>query len=338
MKDSRVAGGPAEPARNPLVEEILGLEFWDKSFYDSMSTLASLPNPRGISFPQPSGARVTAIRERRAALLLCSEAVLLQRRQELLAQQEAARAVAAVDRQKAREAAAADREQKQFYNQPDAVPNFDYWLKFDFWTFDQALALLLGKNPNVVTWERIREALAPPRLYLAPKPVATGFLKAYENLRTFACASEVMTASARLRPVDVARWGRERLRLNLPQRLADLLAASEPKDLPTPAADARADHATESEGQSIPPDAADRQPVLVKRAALRALSELWPSVEGDLRHSDRNGLAEAAKAPGHGMWREQDALEWARRNGRLRESRPGTSLQDLPRRIFRTEG
>lgn len=72
---------------------------------------------------------------------------------------------------------------------------------------------------------------------------------------------------------------------------------------------------------------------MVKRAALRKLSDRWPTVENDLNHADRNGLREAAKAAEHGMWREEDALEWARREGKLL-SGEANALHNLPRRRF----
>jgi hypothetical protein len=338
--DTPAVRTPDAPGPNPLVEEVLRLEFWDKSFYDAMSTLAALPEVRASqssasqAFLQPTP-RQREMQTRRAVLSSMPESELLQLRADLLTKQKAAQLAAEKERQRMRDAAAAEKERKQFYNQPDAQANFDYWLKFDFWSFDQAIALILGKNPNVVTWEKVSQAIDPPRLLLAAKPTPSTFLKAYQNLRTLAGASDVMTAGARLRPADVASWARNRLGLSLPKPLADLLAPPAPNQAP-PSPEGEASVPSEADqGQSEPESQAESTPVLVKRAALKALSDSWPSVESDLRHSDRNGLAAAAKAPEHGMWREQDAIEWARRNGRLKAPRTISGIHDLPRRIFK---
>jgi hypothetical protein len=337
VTETAVVDHPAGPDRNPLVEEILRLEFWDKSFHEAMATLASMPEFRNSGLPTPPSERSIAIQARRTALLATPKPELVRRLAELSEKVEAARKAAEADRQKSREQAAAEKERKQFYNQPDAQADFGYWLKHDFWSFDQSIALILGKNPNVVTWERVRAALDPPRLLLAPKPVPTPFLREYETLRALAFASQVMTASARLRPMDVVRWARDRLGLKLSPELEYLVRSTDPEQCSPSRSESKSEPSGSTSEAEISSQV-DSNPLPVKRAALRALSGRWPTVEGDLRHSDRNGLAAVAKAPGHGMWREQDALEWARRNGRLKEPQPGIGIHDLPRRIFKSEG
>lgn len=59
----------------------------------------------------------------------------------------------------------------------------------------------------------------------------------------------------------------------------------------------------------------------LKRSALIQKHErAWPSLEADLRHANENGLSARAKADRHGFWREEDALAWARQNGKLMEA------------------
>ena len=43
----------------------------------------------------------------------------------------------------------------RFFHQPDAEANLDYWSKAAFWKLDEAVLLSLGKEPRVVTWERM---------------------------------------------------------------------------------------------------------------------------------------------------------------------------------------
>jgi len=58
--------------------------------------------------------------------------------------------------------AAEKRERELFYNQPHATATFatyEYYAKLATWTLDEAVTLILGKNPKVVTLERVRQEL-----------------------------------------------------------------------------------------------------------------------------------------------------------------------------------
>lgn len=43
----------------------------------------------------------------------------------------------------------------RFFNDPKAAANFARWAKRPCWTLDEATALILGKNPEIVDWARI---------------------------------------------------------------------------------------------------------------------------------------------------------------------------------------
>lgn len=98
---------------------------------------------------------------------------------------------------------------------------------------------------------------------------------------------------------------------------------------------------TEHSGQDIPVTAPEMplehelRRTKVKRAALKQLESVWPTVGNDLNHANRNGLADAAKSPDYGLWWEEAALHWARVNGRLRNAPVASLLHDLPRRTNR---
>ena len=47
-------------------------------------------------------------------------------------------------------------EKARFFNQHNARADIDHWSKATYWTLDEAVALTFGKNPEVVTWEKIR--------------------------------------------------------------------------------------------------------------------------------------------------------------------------------------
>jgi hypothetical protein len=221
-------------------------------------------------------------------------------------------------------------DQAQFYRKPGAQANFDHWLSMDFWSLDEAIALLMGSNPTVVTWEAVSHALQPPKSHKSPLPVSTPFLQRFEQLRQVAQRSEAMTASVKLTPVVVARWGQRMLGAELPKPLQELLEAATP-EAPT---------TTEAKPQPMAEtmDKAGSEPVLVKRKALLALEDIWPTVDSDLRNSVANKLGDAAKSDVYGMWKEHEALEWARRNGKLvKDARTATpdSLANYIHRMVR---
>lgn len=58
---------------------------------------------------------------------------------------------------------------------------------------------------------------------------------------------------------------------------------------------------------------------LLKRAALVDKYEpSWPTIDRDLRDSDKNGLSKAAHSGQRGFWREEAARAWATMHGKLR--------------------
>ena len=47
-------------------------------------------------------------------------------------------------------------DQRQFFNQPRAAADFDYWSKMTHWTLDEAIALSFGKAPEVVNEKSLK--------------------------------------------------------------------------------------------------------------------------------------------------------------------------------------
>ena len=85
---------------------------------------------------------------------------------------------------------------------------------------------------------------------------------------------------------------------------------------------------------------------IMKKAALIEQHQLeWTTVTRDISDAKRNGLSDAAKAGRRG-WREADALEWARTQGKLvTTEKPANSLTNamhkmtsLPARRHHLEG
>jgi len=332
VSDGQMGGNLVKASPEPLVETILNLQFPAKPVMEAIQGAYQAYGSERMALPTIPG-----MNERRAQLSALSEDELRRLHGELLAAKQRQEQARASERSRRAAEKAAAEEAAKFYNQPQAQPNYAYWLRLDFWTFDEAIALLLGKSPNVVTWEAVRRAMDPPRWLASSKPAPTRFLAAYMTLRNIALRADAMTSTQKLRPASVAAWAMQRLDLKLPEPLRALVAeTSTPTPLAPPsppgAAPAVVANAQPCDSDDSEPE---RAPVLVKRAALRAMSHRWPTVENDLRHADRNGLTQAAKAEEYGMWREQDALEWARRHGKLKYDRSGSGLENLPRRVFR---
>lgn len=250
----------------------------------------------------------STVESARALLRGRSQQELLELRGQLRAKQALEAQRAAEVRETNRRAKEAKKEAARFYQQPEAVADYQHWLKLDYWTFDEAIALLLGKEPGVVTWARVQKELNPVGLFLSPKPQPTEFLKRYENLRRVAQRADAMRAPE-LRPLAVIEWAVERAGLEPPNVLLAFLESNTPREEPEPATPALP--ACEIDPPDSPP------PKLLRRAALiRQWGGGWPTIEADLTHASRNGLSEA-RGEGFGMWQEEKALEWARKHGKL---------------------
>jgi hypothetical protein len=53
-------------------------------------------------------------------------------------------------------------EETRFFNQPHAMADFDHWSKAEHWSLDEAVALAMGKAPEVVSWAKIQSFSTSP--------------------------------------------------------------------------------------------------------------------------------------------------------------------------------
>lgn len=60
----------------------------------------------------------------------------------------------------------------------------------------------------------------------------------------------------------------------------------------------------------------DKGWVMKKAALIRKHATSWPTAQRDFQDAAENGLARAAKAPGHGEWFVAAALNWADQRGK----------------------
>ncbi len=212
-------------------------------------------------------------------------------------------------------------EAQRFYNKPDAKGlDYSFWLSMDFWTLDEAVAILCQRDPRVVNRAKIESDLAPKKGVFSGKTnPPTAFTKDFLALSHLAERSNAMTHSPRLTPTEVIRWATGTIGQGVPAPLLAYLAQQ--PALPPPA-----------EPEPLAPDPATATPdelrkTKVKRAVLLAMSDRWKTVVSDFQHAKTNGLHEAAKAIDPTMWWKEAALDWAERHNKLRPTR-ATALRN----------
>ena len=64
-----------------------------------------------------------------------------------------------------------------FYNQPSSNADYDHWCKATYWTLDEAIALSFGKDPEQVSWDKLKNHHSYP-----PSP----FVEQYRKIRDLA--------------------------------------------------------------------------------------------------------------------------------------------------------
>lgn len=217
-------------------------------------------------------------------------------------------------------------EAQRFYNKPDARVDYSFWLSMDFWTLDEAMAILCQRDPRVVNRAKIESDLAPKKgVFSGQANPPTAFTKAFLALSQLAERSNAMTHSPRLTPAKVIRWAKGAIGQSVP---APLLAYLEQQSALLPPAEPAPEPSAPVPATTAPDELRKTK---VKRAVLLAMSDRWKTVESDFQHAKENGLDAAAKAPGHGMWWREAALDWASRH---RELRPEPSSTPLKSSVF----
>ena len=320
------------PAVHATVEAILPYLFPVLPLVDLAMTLSRPPSNISNHPAEEYLAKVQAERER---LLLLPESDLLPILQKYRAKEKAQVEAAAAAKKVKQAAKAAEMEAALFYNQRSASADFDYWLKAEYWTFDESVALLLGKEPTTVTWAAVkRELEVKSGFMLFEKPkLASEFLLKYERLRNLALRAQAMTSTTKLQPADVIAWAQHSGATEVLPQLMQLLA------LPLPVIAQDAAISTKNENSGLQASAQHDQPILrssvltlKKSALIKKYLRVWMTIESDLTHSNKNGLSKAAKASGYGQWLEQAALAWAKQKGKIVESvaPPAASMASLP--------
>jgi hypothetical protein len=104
------------------------------------------------------------------------------------------------------------REESEFFDQPDAAADFDHWSKFDYWSLDEAIALILGKAPERVSWEAIAFMCYSP------------FVKQYARLRDLTQRAQICQQLVDpIAPAIFLRWAEDR-DIPVPTELSEKVA------------------------------------------------------------------------------------------------------------------
>lgn len=136
-----------------------------------------------------------------------------------LAQEEERTVSGTFDRSETSNAAELNEAQEaaQFYNQREADADFDAWARTPFWSITEAVALSLGKAPEVVTWEAVQDI-----------ETTSEFAKKFKaRHRIINRAALAKALSAAMSPRVFLAWA-ERTRLSIPQALVDAIREFSP--------------------------------------------------------------------------------------------------------------
>jgi hypothetical protein len=163
------------------------------------------------------------------------------------ARQAAKSAAAAAERRAKAEKKAAEVEAARFYNQPAAQADFAFWCKAEFWTVEEAAALLLGRDPRVVTPSALAEELKKPTGFLQlEKPMGPAhFHRDFDGLCTLIARASSL-GGPRIKPQDLVEWAQATGAAAIPPALASAINTAAP--LPAPEAPATATAAPQAGG------------------------------------------------------------------------------------------
>jgi hypothetical protein len=104
-------------------------------------------------------------------------------------------------------------EEARFFNQPQAKADFDHWCKAEHWSLDEAIALIMGKAPEIVSWDKIKT-------YVGTSP----FVKQYARLRDLGERAKVwQKLFDPVLPVVLLKWAEDN-EITVPAELAEKVA------------------------------------------------------------------------------------------------------------------
>jgi hypothetical protein len=111
-------------------------------------------------------------------------------------------------------------EKQQFFNRPEAGADFSHWARMHYWSAEEAVALILGKNPkrvNLINLDEYSTRVSP-------------FIPKYKNLRELINrAVEVEDLPERATPRQSVEWARK-IDSEIPAELQKLATCTDTKN------------------------------------------------------------------------------------------------------------
>jgi hypothetical protein len=332
--------------------------------------LRRYPNFRGILFPPPKpilrsrSQRPPKISEAKKRAQLKLQKEVSEYKSELEATPPA-ELQALVQQEKAKVAQENKRrlienEKSLFFNQSSADADVDHWSKAAYWTLEEAVALSLGKDPEIVSWGSLVAIGEMSDLFKA-----SPFIKRYRRTRDLAFrASQVGELDAPTRPAAFLAWAVS-IGLGVSPELTAMMTergivtvdtgqkrksrGQNTSETPAASADVTGD-ARSDEGLEINPDVgAENTPPIFDPLRTSGIATMFPLVRGDgtdteninqwkqlAANAERNGLAIARATRGRGRaestWDPISVADWlvlrgapytrARVNGILKRNTP----------------
>lgn len=211
---------PSQPVKL-LVETLLIHKFPMKPFLDAMRQVAQY---RQTPEDGTTAAFYVQVEAEREQLLMRPEAELRQMMARIESQRHAAEAARKAEKQIKEADKAAKKEAAKFYNHKDAEADFDYWSKVEAWTFEEAIALLLGKDPKKVKFADVKREITSAAVLFGEPPKPSPFVHQYIQLREIAQRAQAMQG-ALLNPLKVLIWADRNGAVQAPPQLIQGVAA-----------------------------------------------------------------------------------------------------------------
>lgn len=109
------------------------------------------------------------------------------------------------------------KESQRFFNRPEAEADFDFWSKASYWKIDEAIALSLGKSPQIVKLKVVQVHSMPGTQGLPPSPLAVEYVKRWELAHRAVITKQLHDP---VLPTFFLAWAR-RLELAVPAELTE---------------------------------------------------------------------------------------------------------------------
>lgn len=123
-----------------------------------------------------------------------------------------------------RERMAEARERARFFHDKEARADFDYWSKMAHWSIDEAIALSLGRSPQIVNMKSVQPYLAPDLDRTPASPFAVEYARRMELAKRSVTWKQLFDP---VLPSLFLAWSR-RLELGVPAELTRAVEARGP--------------------------------------------------------------------------------------------------------------